>query len=58
MLSDQNIQQRSITETSKILNCISEGQKMMELGDDVDKTPASVTKYKSGKGSCYSLNLN
>ena len=31
---------------------------MAKLGDDVDKTPASVTKYKSGKRSCFNINLD
>lgn len=30
----------------------------MRLGDDVDKTPATVTKYKSKSKSSYSIDLN
>ena len=58
MISLSEIKKRSAEETNKILQCISEGNAMKKLGDDVDKTPASVTKYKSGSGWCYRVGLN
>ena len=40
------------------MKCINEGKRMMRLGDDVDKTPATVTKYKSKSKSSYCIDLN
>lgn len=42
-----------------MMSKIKECSKMQKLDNDVDKTPASVTKFKSGgKGICYHINLN
>ena len=35
----------------------AEGQNLNRLDDSIDKTPATITKYKSGRGKCYSLNI-
>lgn len=45
-------------EMGNIMPMIEEAKEMNKLPDDVDKTPASVAKYKSGGGLSYKINMN
>ena len=49
---------RTALEIQCIMPRLSQAQELNKLPDYVDKSPASFTKYKSGGGSSYSINLN
>ena len=37
-------------ETNNMVRCIKEAKEMKKIDSNLDKTPPSVTKYKSGGG--------
>ena len=54
----ENIDKRTKRETDKMLYHIKQAKEMKKLEPGVDKTPASVTKYKSGGGKSYQVKLD
>ena len=53
-----HVQNRTQRETNKLQHLIHEANKMKKLDPSIDRTPASVTKYKSGGGTSYQVKLN
>ena len=41
-----------------MIKLIQQAKQMKKLGPNVDMTPASVTKFKSGGGQSYVIKLN
>ena len=52
------IDERTQRETNKMIKLIQQAKQMKKLGPNVDMTPASVTKFKSGGGQSYCVKLN
>jgi len=50
-----NAKPRFILEAEKIKACIKDANGMQKLADDIDKTPAQVTKFKSRSKSSYKI---
>ena len=49
---------RTKRETKKMMSLIKQANHMKKLDDHIDKTPATVTKFKSNGGQSYMVNLN